>query len=325
VQLMVLGLDVGKADFHAALIGDGGKTRTKSFPNNVEGFEQLAHWLTNRDIGRVHACLEATGGWSEQLATDLHDRGHVVSLVNPQRVKDFGRSEGLRAKTDAVDAALIARFCSIHRPGPWTPPRAAIRALQALSRRREALIEMRVQESNRINGPESDSDVRASLSAHIAYLNREIDDLEERIERTIDDDPDLRAQRDLIETIPGLGRRSASSITAEFPNLSEYRSGKGVGAHAGLCPRIEKSGTSLARSFLSRAGSARLRRLLYFPAIVAIKVNPAIRSFAGRLTARGKRPMVVIAAAMRKLLVLAYGVVKSGRSYDPALTTSHGI
>jgi transposase len=323
--MVILGLDVAKSEFHAALVVAQERVRVKSFPNNAKGFEQLAMWLRNRGIERVHACLEATGGWSEALATELHDRGHVVSLVNPQRVKDFGRSEGLRTKTDSADAALIARFCAVHHPEAWSPPRAEIRVLQALVRRREALIGMRTQERNRLSGPEADERVRSSLASHLGFLDNQIAEIERQIDETINGDPDLRKQRDLIESIPGLGHRSATSITAEFPRLAEYRDAKAVAAHAGLCPAIEQSGTSLARSHLSRSGSAKLRRLLYFPAIVAMKWNPAIRSFTGRLAARGKRPMVVIAAAMRKLLVLAYGVVKSGRPFDPGLTMQHGI
>lgn len=321
----VLGLDVGKRDFHAALIVGEDRVRVKAFSNNAKGFEQLAAWLRNRDVQEVHACLEATGGWSEGLAVDLHDRGHVVSLINPQRIKDFGRSEGQRTKTDRTDAALIARFCLVHRPDAWTPLRPEIRALQALSRRREALIDMRIQETNRMSGPETDERVRSSLATHIAFLEAEIVEIEKKIDDTIDQDPDLRNQRNLIETIPGLGRRSATSITAEFPKLAEYRDAKAVAAYAGLCPTIEQSGTSLLRSRLSRSGNAKLRRLLYFPAIVAMQWNPIIRSFAGRLRARGKKPMVIIAAAMRKLLVLAYGVVKSGRGFDLGLTAPHGI
>lgn len=323
--MAILGLDVAKNEFHAALLLDEERGRAKSFPNNAKGFEQLAAWLRNRGVEHVHACLEATGGWSEALAIDLHQRGHVVSLVNPQRIRDFGRSEGLRAKTDKADAALIARFCLVHRPDPWTPPRQEILALQALARRREALIAMRIQELNRLSGPEGDRHVRDSLSAHVEFLDRQIAEIEKQIDDTIDHDPNLRNQRDLIETIPGLGRRSATSITAEFPTLAEYRDAKAVAAYAGLCPAIEQSGTSLAHSHLSRSGNARLRRLLYFPAIVAMKWNPVIRSFAGRLKARGKRPMVVIAAVMRKLLVLAYGVVKPGRGFDLTLTQPHGI
>jgi transposase len=317
-------LDVAKDSFHAELL-DEGSARRKSFPNNAKGFMQLDTWLNNRGADRVHACLEATGGWSEPLALHLIDAGHVVSLVNPQRIRDFGRSQGLRTKTDAADAALIARFCLVHKPERWTPPSPAMRRLTALGRRREALVQMRVQEENRLNGPESEPSVQDSLRTIIAQLSSEIERIEREIDETIDGDDELRRQRDLLESIPGIARRSASAITAEFPRLAEFRSAKAVAAHAGLCPTIEQSGTSLSRSRLSRSGSARLRRHLYFPALAAIRCNPNIRSFASRLRDRGKRPMVVIAAAMRKLLILAYGVVKSGRPFDPSLTPAHGI
>jgi len=322
---MFLGLDVAKRDFHAALLDGKERPRVKAFPNNPKGFEQLFAWLANRSIQNVHACLEATGGWSEALATELYRHGHRVSLVNPQRVRDFGRSEGQRTKTDKADAALIARFCSTHDPAPWSPPRAELLALQAFVRRRESLIDMRTQERNRLSGPITDELVRKSIHDHLAFLDVQIADIEKQIDDLIDNDTDLRNQRDLIKSIPGLGHRSASSITAEFPELAKYRDAKAVAAHAGLCPAIEQSGTSLARSHLSRSGSSKLRRLLYFPAIVAMKHNPAIASFAGRLQSRGKQKMVIVAAAMRKLLVLAYGVVKSGRPFDASLTTQHGI
>lgn len=320
----VLGLDVAKDSFHAALLGES-SPRRKSFPNNSKGFVQLDMWLRNRGVDRVHACLEATGGWSELLALHLVDGDHVVSMINPQRIRDFGRSEGLRAKTDAADAALIARFCLLYKPEPWTPPSPAMRRLTALGRRREALLHMRVQEENRLNGPESEPSVQESLRTVITQLNGEIARIEREIDETIDGDDDLRRQRDLLETIPGIARRSASAITAEFPRLAAFRNAKAVAAHAGLCPQIEQSGTSLSRSRLSRAGNSRLRRHLYFPALAAIRCNPNIRSFAVRLRQRGKRPMVVVAAAMRKLLILAYGVVKSGRPFDPTLTPAHGI
>jgi transposase len=314
----VLGIDVAKRHFHVALLADDGeaKPRGRSFPNNAAGFAQLAAWLHNRHVARVHACLEATGGWSEALALELHRLGHVVSIVNPQRIKDFGRSEGLRTKTDAIDAALIARFGRVHRPPAWTPASPQVRALQALARRRESLIEMSAQEQNRLAGPELDPVVSASVREHVAYLDRQIAALEEQIARLIDDDPDLRQQHELLDSIPGIGPRSATTILAEMPNLAEFRDVKAVAAHAGLCPGLQHSGTSLQRSRLSRAGNARLRRALYFPAVVAMRTNPVIRAFTQRLTARGKRPMVVITAAMRKLLTVAYGVVKSGRPFS---------
>jgi transposase len=321
VDRPVLGIDVSKNDFHVVLLQSGERERTKSFPNNAKGFEQLATWLRNRKVEQVHACLEATGGWSEALATSLHDRRHAVSLVNPQRVRSFGKSEGLRTKTDAADAGLIARFCIAHSPQLWEPPKPVVRKLQALSRRRSALIEIRTQERNRLEGPESTPEVRTSLNEHIAYLDVEIEQLHRQIDDTIDGDPDLRNQRDLLESIPGIGRDSASAITAEIPDLKIFEDGKAVSAYAGLCPHERQSGTSLAQSHLSRVGNARLRKLLFFPAIVAMRHNQVIHAFSKRLLARGKKKMVAVAAAMRKLLVLAYGVVKSGRPWDPSLTT----
>jgi transposase len=117
-----LGIDVGKGDFHAALIV-GDRTASKSFPNNKAGLTQLASWLKNRKVDEVHACLESTGGFEEALSLDLHERGHIVSVANPSRIKAFAQSELLRTKTDAVDAALIARFCKAHVPDPWEPLR----------------------------------------------------------------------------------------------------------------------------------------------------------------------------------------------------------
>jgi transposase len=317
----VLGIDVSKNDFHVALVESSERKRTKSFPNNAKGFEQLATWLRNRKVEHVHACLEATGGWSEALATSLHDRGYAVSVVNPQMVRAFGKSEGLRTKSDAADAGLIARFCIAHTPELWEPPRLAVRTLQSLSRRRASLIEIRTQELNRLEGPEPTEEVRSSLRDHIAYLDREIEELNKRINSTIDGDQDLRTQRDLLDSIPGIGLDTASALTAEIPDLKKFRDGKAVGAYAGLCPHERQSGTSLAQSHLSRVGNARVRLQLYFPALVAMRHNSVIRSFVERLLARGKKKMVVVAAAMRKLLVLAYGVVKSGRPWDPNLTT----
>lgn len=324
----ILGVDVGKVNFHAALLLDEKKSVGKAFPNNPAGFEQLAKWLANRKVQRVHACLEATGGWSEALAVDLHSRGHLVSIVNPARIKAFGQSEGIRTKTDAVDAAVIARFCQSQRPAAWTPPKPAVRALQALVRRRQSLVEMRTQELNRMQGPEVNATVVQSIQELLSHLDRQIQAIDEQIEQSVDDDPTLRSQRELLESIPGIARRTATTILGELPDLAEFRDVKAVAAQAGLSPRHYQSGTNTGHSRLSKAGNAALRHALYFPAIVAMKHNPTIRSFAGRLRARGKQPMVIIAACMRKLLTIAYGVLKSGRAFLPAgltLDNANGI
>jgi transposase len=144
-----LGIDVGKSDLHAALL-QGERSTTKSVPNSAIGIRQLIAWLKNRKAENVHACLESTGGWSEAVASALHDGGYLVSIVNPCRIKAFAQSEMLRTKTDAVDAAMIARFCRLHKPEAWTPPTPEVQALQGLVRRYQSLLEMRVEEQNRL-------------------------------------------------------------------------------------------------------------------------------------------------------------------------------
>lgn len=314
----VLGIDVGKADFHCALLV-AERLRSNSFPNSAAGFEKLATWLENRKVFRVHACLESTGGWSEELGAFLHERGHAVSIVNPSTIKAFGQSELSRTKTDKADAALIARYCSAMKPRLWQPPSPSQRRLQRLGRRRVALIEMRVQESNRLQGPGVD-EVRPSIEATIAFLDRQIAEIEAEISTTIDQDPTLRGKRELLESIPGIGKTVATTLLGELPQLTEFRSGKALAAFVGLCPRQFRSGTSVRASWLSKVGNAHVRRVLYMPAITAMRFNPVLRSFAVRLRANGKRPKQVVAAVMRRLLVLAYGVLKSAKPFDPAFT-----
>jgi transposase len=315
----VLGIDVGKADFHCALLIDG-RSRSNSFPNSKSGFGRLAAWLHNRNVDKVHACLESTGGWSEELGAYLHERGHAVSIVNPTAIKGFGQSELSRTKTDKADAALIARYCTAMKPRLWEPPSPSQRRLQRLGRRRVALIEMRVQEENRLQAPGVE-EVRASIEATIAFLNRQIDEIDTEIAGTINQDPTLRAKREILESIPGIGERVAATLLGELPNLTEFRNSKAVAAFVGLCPREFRSGTSVAASWVSKAGNAHVRRVLYMPAIIAMRCNPVLVAFAGRLRANGKRTKQIIVAVMRRLLVLAYGVLKSGRPFDPALHT----
>jgi transposase len=315
----VLGIDVGKADFHCALLIDG-RSRSNSFPNSKAGFGRLAAWLHNRKVDKVHACLESTGGWSEELGAYLYERGHAVSIVNPTAIKGFGQSELSRTKTDKADAALIARYCTAMKPRLWEPPSPSQRRLQRLVRRRVALIEMRVQEENRLQAPGVE-EVCASIEATIAFLNRQIDEIDTEIAGTIDQDPMLRAKREILESIPGIGERVAATLLGELPNLTEFRNSKAVAAFVGLCPREFRSGTSVAASWVSKAGNAHVRRVLYMPAIIAMRCNPVLVAFAGRLRANGKRTKQIIVAVMRRLLVLAYGVLKSGRPFDPALHT----
>src|SRR5215210_3251193 len=180
-----LGIDIAKLKFNVCLINLEGKLKHKVFPNTAPGCEQLTQWLTKQGIQCVHACLEATGTSGEALSLFLHQAGHRVSVVNPAATKAFAGSRLSRTKTDRVDAELIARFCQAQEPPAWTPLPQEVRELQALVRRLESLIEMRVMEENRLSSGISVDVVRASVEEHLAYLNQEIKRTEELIRKHI--------------------------------------------------------------------------------------------------------------------------------------------
>lgn len=312
----ILGIDVGKVDCHAALL-EGERVARKSFPNSSKGFEQLATWLRNRKTGQgLRVCMESTGGWSENLAVQLVELGCRVSVVNPSRVKAFGQSELLRTKTDGVDAALIARFCKALDPELWAPPAPEIRQLQALLRRLENLEEMKRQETNRLGAPLVTAEVRTSLKSVIRMLDRQIREIETAIDDLFRNFPDLRRDRELLTSIPGFGEKTAARILGELPDVSLFRNSKAAAAYAGLSPAHRQSGVGSRPSHLSKAGNSRLRRALYFPAIVAMRHNAQLRTVAERLAARGKPKMLIIGALMRKLIVLAYAILRSGKPFD---------
>ena len=318
MNLLPLGLDIAKLKFNACLVREGGKFRHKVLANNPDGFSQLSEWLGKQGAGRVHACLEATGAYGDSLAAHLHEQGHTVSVVNPAAIKAYAQSRLSRTKTDRVDAALIAGFCSERRPPAWQPPAPELRELQALVRRLDSLVGMRTMEENRLSSGVTVEVIRESVEGHIAYLAEQIKRTEALIRDHIDRHPGLKQQRELLDSIPGIGETTAAALLAEVPDIKQYRSARQVAAFAGLVPRERQSGSSVrGRVRLSKIGNARLRKALYFPAVTALRCSPFFQAWAEGLRARGKSKMAVIGAAMRKLVHLAYGVLKTGRPFDP--------
>ena len=322
MTLPALGIDVSKLKFDVALLRDTGKLKHRVFPNTPAGFGQLRAWLAKQKVGRVHACLEATGAYSEALATYLHEQGQVVSVVNPAQIKSYAGSHLARAKTDKADAALIARFCAERHPPEWRPLPRQVRDLQALARRLDSLLEMRQMEANRLEVAAAEA-VKESLEEHLSYLGQEIARTEKLIRSHIDSHPGLRGQRELLVSIPGIGETTAAKLLGEIMDVKLYESARQLAAFSGLAPRLHQSGSSVKkRAKLSKTGAPRLRKALYFPAIAAIRHNPYVRRMSERLKQRGKCPMQVIGAAMRKLIHIAYGVLKSGRPFDPEMKTA---
>jgi transposase len=254
------------------------------------------------------------------LALFLYESGHLVSIVNPARIAAYAKSRLARTKTDKTDAALIARFCAQEQPPVWTPPSAEVQELQALVRRVEMLQEMVQQEENRRQSGGGSSTVRASIEATLAFLRAELAKTQRLVQQQVEQSAELKNQQQLLCSIPGVGVWTAARVLAEIDEIRTAVNARQLAAYAGLTPRERTSGSSVRHPpRLAKTGNSRLRRALYFPAMVAMRHNPAIHALAERLRARGKRPMVIVGAAMRKLLHLIYGVLKSGKPFDPAV------
>ena len=314
--LAILGIDMAKDSYQVSLRHHDDKRANHTFRNRAEDFGKLEDWLVKHRVPQVHACLEATGRYWEELALSLHQAGHVVSVVNPMRIHSYAQSRLARNKTDKLDAQLIADFCATQQPAPWTPPPPEVRELQALERHLETLQNMRVQEHNRLTSAVPSAQVRKMLQEHLAFIDQQITELKEQIRQHIDEHPDLRHQRDLLVTIPGIAETTAAKLLGE--NIQAFSKERALAAYAGLSPQQRESGTSVHRKArLCKVGNSNLRKALYFPAICAKTHNPLIKAFCARLEQREKHSMVVIGAAMRKLLCLALGVLKSGIPFDP--------
>ena len=309
-----IGVDIAKAKFDAAVYLNG-KYKTKGFANTPAGITAFQAWLAA--FTEPHVCLEATSIYGEALSERLADAGVQVSVVNPARVAAFAKTELARTKTDKGDAKLIARFCALHTPELWQPQPRSIRELRALVRRLENLLEMHQMEDNRLQT--ADLAVHDSLRTMMTALQVQIDLVRAQIVQHIDNDPDLRGRRDLLDTIPGLGKATIPVLLSVLAEPGRFASAKQCAAFAGLTPSERQSGKYRGQTRLSKTGDALLRKALYLPAMVAWRHNPVIRPFCERLKARGMNGKAIVCAAMRKLLHIAFGVLKSNRPFDPKI------
>jgi transposase len=316
----IVGLDISKDTIDACLLHDD---LWKKIPNNAKGFEQLKRWLKNRRATDVHFCMEATGTYYENAAEALADAGYMVSVVNPLQVKAFAQSLLTRAKTDKVDAKIIAQFCAAHHPPAWVPLTPKEREFRSLFRLCVNLKETRAAYLTQLQTPNLVAAAKETIEELVRTLDHQIAELEDQINQFMDRDPDLRRRRDLMFSIQGVADTTAALIFSEIPGIEEFHNSKAVAAFSGLSSRTKSSGTSVrGRGGITKVGNARLRKGLWWPAIVALTHNPVLKAFGQRLLAAGKPKKKVIVAVMRKLLVIIYGVLKSGKPFRGSLATS---
>jgi transposase len=314
---VALGIDVSKDTLDVALL-DGDKVRFHQVTNDTAGFTRLGKWLHQTKGHDIHCCLEATGQYGDGIATYLYEQGYAVSVVNPARIKAYASSKLRRFKTDKGDAELIAVYCQKESPALWTPPDEAVRELQSLVRHLDDLKKMLQQQRNRQQSGVTSRRVQHDLAVHIAFLEEQIKTLTSDIQDHIDQHPDLKQQRDLLKSIPGIGKLTAAVILGEIRDIRSFESARQLAAYAGLAPEQRESGTSVRRKpHLSKTGNAHLRKALYMPAVVALTRNPLMVDLRARMEKTGHCTMQIIGAIMRKLLHLAYGVIKTGKPFDP--------
>lgn len=315
----IIGIDVAKAKLDAALKQPKGKWKTKVVDNTPAGFEQLRAWLAKHGVTCAHVCMEATGIYWERVAEDLADHGFAVSVVNPAQIKNFGGATGVRTKTDAVDAKLIADFCESQNPLLWLAPSKSIRRLRSLVGRRDALVDLRTQEKCRLEVATT-QEVLQSIEKVLAHLDQQIATIERQIKKDIDDDPTLREQRELLKTVPGIGDVTAALFLSHYGGELRFRKTCQAVAFAGLDTAKRESGTSVrGKPRLSKMGHSAIRKAVYMPAVTAMSRTPWGKAFSCRLLAAGKPKKLVLGALMRKLVAIAYGVLKSGLPFNPAM------
>jgi transposase len=259
--------------------------------------------------------LEATGGYQAPLAAALAEAGVPVAVVNPRQVRDFAKSTGALAKTDALDAQILARFAEAIRPEPRPLPDAEQQALKALMARRRQLVEMITAERNRL--AVSNKNVRGRIQAHLDWLQMELRGLDKDLDGWIRKSPVWKEKEDLLRSVPGIGPVVSRTLLAELPELGNLNR-KEISAVAGVAPFNRDSGTFCGRRCIW-GGRAAVRSALYMAALVASRHNPTIQAFYQRLLAAGKHKKLALTACMRKLITILNVMLHERRPWQPAV------
>lgn len=310
----VLGIDIGKAAFTVHLV-TAAAACTREFANNPAGFGKLLEWLANQDPTPARACMEATSTYYVGVATALYEAGHTVFVANPLSVKRYAGSKMKRTKTDRADARVLAAYCVSECKHPWKPRSPEMLALLELARYRGALVAEQVAWRNRSGTALTIEALRAN-ARRTESLRQEIQEATRDIQGYVAAHPALAQACDLLRSIPGIGPVTAPLLLAEMGDPERFGSARQLVAHAGLCPEDHQSADSNPPAHLTRLGSTRLRNALFMPAMVVYREGSFAPEFVNRLLAENRLKMTILAALMRKLLTVAYGVLKSGVPYD---------
>jgi len=303
-----IGIDVSKATLDIAALPDG---QSWTVTNDDPGLAELTPHLVA--LAPALIVLEATGGFEMLAAITLAKAGLPIAVVNPRQVRDFAKAMGQLAKTDALDARILAAFAQRVRPAPRPLPDEAAQLLESLLTRRRQLLEMLTAEKNRLGfarGP-----VKRDIGQHIRWLEKRLADVEGDLQDAVAASPLSQAKADLLRSVPGIGPVTTLTLLATLPELGQL-SRHQIAALVGVAPMNRDSGTLRGKRMVW-GGRAPVRAVLYMAALVGLKHNPVLRVFYERLRAAGKPFKVAVTACMRKLLTILNAMLHQNRRWDP--------
>lgn len=307
---IIVGIDVSKDRLDVAVLPSGAAFQVT---NSHAGLDELVRRL--KAEGATIVALEATGGFETVAVAALSSAGFAVAVVNPAQVRAYANALGRRAKTDAIDAAVIAAFVGATKP-PIRPLRdAETQSLSALVDRRRQIMQMIVAEENRLRMA-LEKQTQKSIKRLLAALRRELESLDADLDEQIRKSPLWRVREQLLVSVPGVGPQTARTLLAEMPELGSLDR-RQIASLAGLAPWTRQSGKWKGKSFIG-GGRGKVRAVLFMAALVAIRHNPTLKAFRDRLVASGKVRIVAVVATMRKLLTILNAMIRDNKSWQSA-------
>jgi len=307
-----VGIDIAKLHFDLHLLPEGTAAR---YDNNAQGIQDCRLFLAQAKPERI--LLEATGGYETALVLELQAVGMPIVVINPRRVRDYARAAGQLAKTDRIDARILAEFAATSLVVVRELPDAQTRQRRALVARRDQLVDLHVAESNRLEHAR-DAFIQKSLRAILTAIEKQIAGVDRQLAKLIAADETLQRKVEILDSAPGIATASAAMLVTQLPELGKVNRHQ-ITALVGLAPLNRDSGQFRGKR-MTGGGRGKVRTALYMPTLAAIRCNPKIRTFYNRLVQNGKPKMAALIAAMRKLLTILNTLVKNNQTWDANLT-----
>jgi len=308
-ETIYVGIDISKDYLDVAVIPTKEK---RQYPNNQEGIHKLVPWLKKLPAELV--VMEPTGGYEAPVAAALSSRRVPVAIVNARQIKEYARATGRMAKTDAIDALVMAEFAAAVKPEPRPLRDQGGKEIKAMVSRRRQLLEMITAEKTRREIAEES--LKSGIQAHIEWLKKELDDLDSDLRKRIGDSPLWRVKDNLLQSIPGVGKVLSATILAELPELGKLNR-RQIAALVGVAPYNRDSGRMKSKRTIW-GGRATIRKVLYMAALAGTIFNPVIRELYQRLVGKGKAKKVALVACMRKLLTIMNAILKYEKPWQYA-------